>query len=125
MTAKKFFRSNTIGTFLIGGVLFGQGIGVVEASKMLGGEGVWMKSANGLGVRGDGKGMKKGERRKRDYMGIGAFIGGLATTTIFLRSVPLVWAIPGGAGLGIAVGYGVDMTTPSGEEVKKEVVLAE
>lgn len=51
---------------------------MVEASKMLGGEGVWMKSADGLGVRGDGKGMKKGERRKRDYMGIGAFIGGVS-----------------------------------------------
>lgn len=69
---------------MIGGVLFGQGIGVVEASKMLGGEGVWMKSADGLGVRGDGKGMKKGERRKRDYMGIGAFIGGVSSCWVYI-----------------------------------------
>jgi len=57
--------------------------------------------------------------RVDDYSKVGALLGALLTTTVFLKRAPLVWNLAGGAALGVAGGvitHTVQMIQEQGAE---------
>ncbi|KAM0787263.1 hypothetical protein ACM66B_006498 [Microbotryomycetes sp. NB124-2] len=109
----QLFRSLTISSFVVTPLIV-TGLGYGRMSSV-GEEGVVDRAVR---LRSN-----QGQRRVDDK----SIIGGLATTTVFLKRTSILWTVGGGASLGIAGGvlYHVMNQVQKGEDVSPEMMVQE